>query len=65
MARSSLTHIPSDIILKGIHPGTITPRLGLIWFSGFKGEDLNVIFYHNMANDSPALYSRWLLLLKI
>jgi hypothetical protein len=22
----------------------------LIWFSGFKGEDLNVIFYQNMLN---------------
>ena len=24
--------------------------LGLIWFSGFRGEDLNVIFYQNMPN---------------
>jgi hypothetical protein len=23
---------------------------GLIWFSGFRGEDLNVIFYQNMPN---------------
>jgi hypothetical protein len=64
---------------------------GLIWFSGFRGEDLNAIFYQNMPNlhnlyisaerkisqknpeymlnyflpDSPALYSRWLLLLNI
>jgi hypothetical protein len=36
--------------LKGIHPGTIPARLGLIWFSGFRGEDLNVIFYQNMPN---------------
>ena len=36
--------------LKGTHPGTITARFGLIWFSGFRGEDLNVIFYHNMPN---------------
>jgi hypothetical protein len=35
----------SDKILKGIHPGTIPARFGLIWFSGFRGEDLNVIFY--------------------
>jgi hypothetical protein len=28
--------------LKGTHPGTIPARLGLIWFSGFRGEDLNV-----------------------
>jgi hypothetical protein len=25
-------------------------RFGLIWFSGFRGEDLNVIFYQNMPN---------------
>ena len=34
----------SDIILKGIHPGTIPAGLGFIWFSGFRGEDSNVIF---------------------
>jgi hypothetical protein len=40
----------SDSILKGTHPGTISARLGLIWFSGFREEDLNVIFYQNMPN---------------
>jgi hypothetical protein len=25
-------------------------RFGLIWFSGFRGDDLNVIFYQNMPN---------------
>ena len=30
--------------------GTIPARFGLIWFSGFRGEDLNVIFYQNMPN---------------
>ena len=40
----------SDTILKGAHPGTIPARFGLIWFSGFRGEDLNVIFYQNMPN---------------
>ena len=35
---------------KGTHPGTIPARFGLIWFSGFRGEDLNVIFYQNMSN---------------
>ena len=35
-----------DTILKGTHPA----RFGLIWFSGFRGEDLNVIFYQNMPN---------------
>jgi hypothetical protein len=36
--------------LKETHPGTIPARFGLIWFSGFRGEDLNVIFYQNMPN---------------
>jgi hypothetical protein len=35
----------SDTILKGIHPKTIPARFGLIWFSGFRGEDLNVKVY--------------------
>jgi hypothetical protein len=39
-----------DAILKGAHPGTILARIVLIWFSGFRGEDLNVIFYQNMPN---------------
>ena len=25
-------------------------QFGLIWFSGFRGEDFNVIFYQNMPN---------------
>jgi hypothetical protein len=36
----------SDTILKGAHPA----RFGLIWVSGFREEDLNVIFYQNMPN---------------
>jgi hypothetical protein len=36
--------------LKETHPGAIPARFGLIWFSGFRGEDLNVIFYQNMPN---------------
>ena len=36
--------------LKGTHPGTIPAKFGLIWFSGFRGKDLNVIFYQNMPN---------------
>jgi hypothetical protein len=47
-----------DTILKGTHQGTIPARFGLIWFSGFRGEDLNVIFYQNMPN----LSSFWLIL---
>jgi hypothetical protein len=35
---------------KGTHPRTIPAKFGLIWFSGFRGEDLNVIFYQNMPN---------------
>ena len=40
----------SDTILKGAHQRTIPARFGLIWFSGFRGKDLNVIFYQNMPN---------------
>jgi hypothetical protein len=40
----------SDTILKGDHPMTIPAKYALIWFSGFRGEDLNVIFYQNMSN---------------
>ena len=29
-----------DTILKGTHPGIIPARFGLIWFSGFRGEDI-------------------------
>jgi hypothetical protein len=36
--------------LKGTDPGTIPAMLGLIWVSGFRGEDLNVIFYQNMPS---------------
>jgi hypothetical protein len=35
----------SDTILKWDYPWTISTKVGLIWFSGFRGEDLNVIFY--------------------
>ena len=35
----------SDTILKGTHPGTIPARFSLIWFSGFRGEDLTVKVY--------------------
>jgi hypothetical protein len=40
----------SDTIWKVIHPITIPARFGLIWFRGFRGKDLNVIFYQNMPN---------------
>ena len=39
-----------DTILKRTHPRTIPARFGVIWFSGFRGEDLNVIFDQNMPN---------------
>jgi hypothetical protein len=37
----------SDTILKGTHQGTIPAWFGVIWFSGFREEDSNVIFYQN------------------
>jgi hypothetical protein len=33
-----------------IWKGTTLARFGLIWFSGFRGEDLNMIFNQNMPN---------------
>jgi hypothetical protein len=42
----------SDTILKG----TRIDSIGLIWFSCFRGEDLNVIFYQNM----PYLHNRYI-----
>jgi hypothetical protein len=41
----------SDTILKRDHPRTIPVKFALIWFSGFRGEDLNVIFYQNMTHN--------------
>ena len=40
----------SDTILKWDYPRTIQAKFGLIWFSSFREEDLNVIFYQNMPN---------------
>jgi hypothetical protein len=36
--------------LKRDYPRTIPARFGLIWFSGFRAKDLNVILYQNMPN---------------
>jgi hypothetical protein len=36
--------------LNYFYPGHSTAAGPLIWFSGFRGEDLNVIFYQNMSN---------------
>ena len=40
----------SDTILKCDYPRTIPAKFGFIWFSGFREEDLKVIFYQNMPN---------------
>jgi hypothetical protein len=40
----------SDTLLKGDQPWTIPAKFALIWFSGFRGEDLNVIAFQNMPN---------------
>jgi hypothetical protein len=41
----------SDTKVKGIHPETIPVRFGLIWFSGFRGKDLNVKVYDVRRTD--------------
>jgi hypothetical protein len=35
----------SDAILKGKYPRIIPVKFGLIWFSSFRGEDLNVMIF--------------------
>jgi hypothetical protein len=40
----------SDTILKRDHPRTIPAKFALIWFGGFRRNDINVIFYQNMPN---------------
>ena len=39
-----------ETILKLDYPRTISAKFGLIWFSGFRGKDLNVILYQNIPN---------------
>jgi hypothetical protein len=41
----------SDTNLKGTHPRTIPARFGLIWFRGFRGENLNVKVYDVRRTD--------------
>ena len=36
-------------------PKDYPSKIALIWLCGFRGEDLNVIFYQNMSN----LYNRY------
>ena len=45
----------SDTILKWDYPRTIHAMFGLISFSGFRGKDLNMIFYQNI----PKLHNRY------
>ena len=51
----------SDTILKGTHPRTIPARFGLIWFRGFRGEDLNVKVYDvwRMPSDGKSSHGLW------
>jgi hypothetical protein len=51
--RTALT----DTNLKGTHPGTIPTRFGLIWFSGFRGENLNVIYHWANCNETLVEWS--------
>ena len=52
----------SDTNLKGIHPGTIPARFALIWFSGCRGEDLNVKVYdvgRRTPSDGKSSHGLW------
>jgi hypothetical protein len=46
-------------ILKWDYSRTIPAKCGLIWFSGFREDDLNVIFYQNMPNLHNRYKSAW------
>ena len=50
----------SDTILKGTHPRSIPDRFGLIWFRGFRGEDLNVKVYDGRTpGDDKSSHGLW------
>ena len=52
----------SETFLKGTHPWTIPARFGLIWFRGFKGEDLNVKVYdgwRRTSSDGKSSHGLW------
>jgi hypothetical protein len=50
-----------DTVLKGTHPSTIPARFGLIWFRGFRGEDLNVKVYdvRRTPSDGKSSHGLW------
>ena len=50
----------SDTILKGTNPRTIPATFDLIWFRGFRGEDLNVKVYDvRRTTDGRTTYDKW------
>jgi hypothetical protein len=56
--------------LKWDYSWIIPAKFGLIWFSGFREEEIWLGCFFgwstfNIVSDSPALHSKWLLLLKI
>ena len=48
----------SDTFLKGAHPQTIPAMFGLIWFSSFRGKDLNVKVYGRMDDDGRQVMAK-------
>jgi hypothetical protein len=44
--------------LNGTHARTIPARFGLIWFRGFRGEDLNVKVYDVRQKDDNGRRTR-------
>jgi len=40
----------SNTILKGIHPCILPFKFGLIYFSGLREEDSNMMFHQTMSN---------------
>ena len=52
---------PFDTILKGGQSRTILTTFDLTWFSGFRGEDLNVKVYdiRRMQSDGKSSHDLW------
>ena len=48
----------TDTILKWDYPRTIPAKFGLIWFSGFRGEDLNAKVYNVRRMDGRQVMAK-------
>jgi hypothetical protein len=59
MTMSSLTYILGFSVrfFQPVYSVTIPAKFAFIWYSGFRGKDLNMIFYQNTCMSN--LYNRY------